>query len=168
MHPLYITFQIPASGRLQPGEELFLAYYVGQHLQDAPDAIVKNIVMSLNHNHIGMMMFAISLLHCKNIAQIEKGGKRPEIKNRRHRNKGTVHYVLDVVPARNVRRTEYDQPAKGVPQRLHFRRGHFKEYTAERPLFGKYTGTFWWEAHVAGSAEIGEVKKDYRILPKQA
>jgi hypothetical protein len=50
---------------------------------------------------------------------------------------------------------------------MHFRRGHFKEYTSEKPLFGKYTGAFWWEAHVAGSADIGEVRKDYRILPMQ-
>jgi hypothetical protein len=167
LHPVYLTFQVPASGKFKTGEGLELAYYAGRYLESTPVKVIENLIMDLNNNHIGMMLFAISLMHCKNIVEIEKGGRNPNVKNRRHRSKGTKHYVLDVVPARNINRTEYEQPAKGTPQRMHFRRGHFKEYTSEKPLFGKYTGTFWWEAHVAGSAAIGEIRKDYRILPIQ-
>lgn len=111
------------------------------------------------------IFFTLGLLHCKNIIEVEKGGKNPNVKNRRHRSKGTKHYVLNVIPSRNIKRTEYEQSAKGTQQRLHFRRGHFKEYTTEKPLFGKYVGIFWWEAHAAGSVDVGEIKKDYRILP---
>jgi len=165
-HPVYVTFRVPSSGKLKMGEELDMSYYAGLHLEGIPSEEAENFVVDLNNNHIGMMLFAISLMHCKNIVAIEKGGQNPNIRNRRHRSKGTKHYVLDVIPARNIKRVEYEHPAGGIQQRLHFRRGHFKEYAAERPLFGKYVGTFWWEAHVAGKAEHGKVIKDYQIFPK--
>ncbi len=167
LHPLYLMFQVPASGKIKTGEGLGLSYYADQLLESVPAMEIENLITDLNNNIIGMMLFAVSLMHCKNIVEVEKGGKNPNIKNRRHRSKGTKHYVLDVIPSRNIKRTEYEQPAGGIQQRLHFRRGHFKEYTVEKPLFGKYTGTFWWEAHAAGSTDIGEVRKDYRILPIQ-
>jgi hypothetical protein len=172
MLPLVLRFKIPPNGRI-PQDGLESAYRVnGSSLNLLPqkhgevDMVELDVYSDKMFAEFALpIFFALGLLHCKNIVTIEKGGKNPNIKNRRHRSKGTVHYVLDVVPARHIKRTEYEQPAKGSPQRIHFRRGHFKEYTAERPLFGKYTGTFWWEAHVAGNADIGEVKKDYRILP---
>jgi hypothetical protein len=42
-------------------------------------------------------------------------------------------------------------------------RGHFKQYTAERPLFGRFTGLYWWQPHLAGKAKDRVVVKDYRI-----
>lgn len=40
----------------------------------------------------------------------------------------------------------------GKARAIHWIRGHFKEYTPERPLFGKVAGLFWWEPHLAGTA----------------
>jgi hypothetical protein len=51
--------------------------------------------------------------------------------------------------------------ACGTP--LHICRGHFKTFTEEARLFGKYTGTYWWPAHVRGSVDEGVVEKDYRV-----
>lgn len=158
--PYVMTFSIPPSGR---AATLHYQYFPAE-AELASDKLLDMLIPAFG-TCAGMVIFAIGLLHCKNIVQIEKGGKNPNIKNRRHRSKSTKYYVLDVIPASHVKRTKYEHPAKGSPQRIHFRRGHFKEYTSEKPLFGKYTGAFWWEAHVAGSADIGEVKKDYRILP---
>jgi hypothetical protein len=45
---------------------------------------------------------------------------------------------------------------------LHICRGHFKNFD-DKPLFGKLTGTYWWQPHVRGTAEAGIVEKDYRI-----
>lgn len=39
-------------------------------------------------------------------------------------------------------------------RKLHWKRGHFKI---------RKTGMFWWNAHLVGNPELGEVKKDYRI-----
>jgi len=162
--PYLMTFSIPLCGKTKT---LRYQYHYAPSSVLATEETLNEFAPALS-TCAGTVLFAIGLLHCKNIVQIEKGGKNPNIKNRRHRSKGTKHYVLDVVPARNIKRTEYDHPIKGSPQRIHFRRGHFKEFTSERPLFGKYTGAFWWESHVAGKAELGKVVKDYQIFPKSA
>lgn len=50
---------------------------------------------------------------------------------------------------------------------VHLCRGHFKEYTEERPLFGRVTGRFWWQPCARGNAQRGVVIKDYKIRGKQ-
>lgn len=59
------------------------------------------------------------------------------------------------------------QKEKLIPQhlwenRIHLCRGHFKSYTSEHPLFGKFTGRYWWQAQARGKAK-GIVMKDYQI-----
>jgi hypothetical protein len=46
---------------------------------------------------------------------------------------------------------------------LHLVRGHFKHYSDEAPLFGKYTGWWWWTPQLRGSVHHGIVDKNYRI-----
>ena len=46
---------------------------------------------------------------------------------------------------------------------LHIRRGNFAHYTDDKPLFGKYTGTFWRPATAVGNAKNGVVVKDYKV-----
>jgi hypothetical protein len=46
---------------------------------------------------------------------------------------------------------------------LHWVRGHFKHYTAEAPLFGRMTGTWWWSPTLKGDAAHGVVDKEYQI-----
>ena len=47
--------------------------------------------------------------------------------------------------------------------RIHYCRGHFKEFTSERPLLGKYTGLYWWQPHIRGQNRNGMIVKDYAI-----
>jgi hypothetical protein len=167
--PLSLRYVIPRDGRI-PEDGLDSAYGVNgssSYLLPKEPGGLEPYSDRMFVEFIVPIFFTFGLLHCKNIVAIEKGGRNPNVKNRRHRSKGTKHYVLDVIPSQNIHRTEYERPAQGSAQRMHFRRGHFKEYTAEKPLFGKYIGSYWWEAHVAGSANIGEIRKDYRILPMQ-
>lgn len=51
----------------------------------------------------------------------------------------------------------------------HMVRGHFAEYGADKPLFGKYTGRFWIPAHVRGKRGEGEeiLAKDYALIPSE-
>jgi len=48
--------------------------------------------------------------------------------------------------------------------RIHLCRGHFKEYTKEKPLFGKYTGTYWWQPTMRGNKKKGVIHKDYEVV----
>jgi hypothetical protein len=53
-------------------------------------------------------------------------------------------------------------------QRLHMVRGHFKRYTAERPLFGRYTGQVWHSQHLRGDAGLGSLTNEYHVTARQA
>jgi hypothetical protein len=47
--------------------------------------------------------------------------------------------------------------------RLHFCHGHFKRFSPEHPLFGKYIGLFWWQPFIRGKNTEGFIDKDYAI-----
>ncbi len=51
--------------------------------------------------------------------------------------------------------------------RQHLCRGHFAEYTEDKPLFGNpnNVGFFWREAHVRGNPSFGSVIQRHRIEP---
>lgn len=51
--------------------------------------------------------------------------------------------------------------------RIHLCRGHFKHYTEENPLFGKYVGLWWWQPSVRGRNQEGMVVKDYAVKANQ-
>ena len=46
---------------------------------------------------------------------------------------------------------------------MHLCRGHFKTFSEEAPLFGKFTGTYWWEPQLRGDASRGRLDKEYRV-----
>ncbi len=47
--------------------------------------------------------------------------------------------------------------------RIHLCRGHFKRYTKDKPLFGKYVGLWWWQPSVRGRNKEGIIYKDYEL-----
>lgn len=47
----------------------------------------------------------------------------------------------------------------------HIRRGHFRTYGPDAPLFGKWTGMYFIAAHAVGEKEAGMVDKRYRVQP---
>ena len=55
----------------------------------------------------------------------------------------------------------------GEKLRGHIARGHWKNYTEDKPLFGKLVGTYWWESQFRGSKKKGVVIKDYELEPKK-
>lgn len=87
--------------------------------------------------------------------KIRRRLKLPEVKR----------YTLRIAGHAARPRRESDDPQKGIMP-FHLCRGHFAEYTAEKPLFGKHVGRFWIPPHVKGKKERGEVIKDYRVEDK--
>ncbi|GAB1470257.1 hypothetical protein MASR2M66_11340 [Chloroflexota bacterium] len=134
---------------------------------DAPKETLYRALTLLSFQETYKVFYAMALMHCKNISIEEVGGKPAHIKNRRHRNKGTRHHVLKIIPMKKVKAYQ-EKGASSLSKgdmSLHIRRGHFKTYSPEAPLFGVHSGTYWWEAHTAGKAEAGNVTKDYQINP---
>ncbi len=114
--------------------------------------------------------FVFSLLSCKNVITVDlPSSELPETKWSRRQGekiKGLIFKTLQIDGfGSSGPRAESGEPS-GAHNRFHICRGSFAEYTAERPLFGKYTGRFWRPAHVKGSKEVGEVVKDYEVGPR--
>jgi hypothetical protein len=109
-------------------------------------------------------LLAISFLHCKNvqIAPHDPAPKTPGKRRSRHAPKIKYH-TLQIEPMKKVLREEGRAEETGIKHALHICRGHFKDFSKGKGLFGKYQGMFWWDSQVRGSAERGAVVKDYNI-----
>lgn len=111
------------------------------------------------------IMYATSLLHCKNIELRDKKYSRQVLRQAARKGQELIKYKELVIEPfkKQVRAETAGTNESEIHRALHICRGHFATYSEERPLFGKHTGTFWKPMHVRGSKEYGEVRKSYRV-----
>jgi hypothetical protein len=110
--------------------------------------------------------FALSLMNCKNVELIDDQRHLDRATRRRMERNGQKQVVYKNLYIKQLqKRIDEDQERQktGRKNRLHFVRAHWANYTADAPLFGKYTGTFFRPACVKGSASVGEVVKRYTV-----
>lgn len=105
------------------------------------------------------------LMQCKNVTT--ENHKPSEALNMARRKRGkqellTYKTLKLLLPGKKEKHLLQNNPT-GDHNRIHFCRGHFKEYTAEAPLFGRITGLWWWQPHVRGKSTDGVVMKDYQV-----
>ena len=112
-------------------------------------------------------LLAIGFMQCKNVIQTDvTAAEGPPPKwCRRQRVPQLSYKMLNIDPGQSRKAR-----APGVPdgtdrsgKSLHICRGHFAVYTADNPLFGRYTGTYWRPAHTRGDDKHGVVRKDYSV-----
>lgn len=104
----------------------------------------------------------LKILTCKNITQ-EVISPVQTRQMRRHGHKELYSYrILNVKPFGNHKTAESYFDSK-EHNRVHFCRGHFKQFYPTKPLFGKLTGLYWWEPHLRGQDTSGFVDKDYEV-----
>jgi len=117
------------------------------------------------HEEIVVSFLAICFAHCKG-AQVEEHKPSRQVRRAAERKGEPVYafHTINIHPATTVLRTEGHVSENGLAKALHICRGHFAHYTAEKPLFGKYTGTFYRPMHLRGSIEKGIIEKDYRYI----
>lgn len=91
-------------------------------------------------------------------------------RNRKRKKKGQPllekYHVLKFCPGKAVKKKANGE-GFGVnigAMPVHLCRGHFKVFTAEKPLFGKWVGIFWWQPQVRGNKKNGVVVKDYELV----
>lgn len=75
----------------------------------------------------------------------------------------TKYYTLDITRPRAILKSEGNIDEVGLQRALHICRGHFKDYSKGKGLFGKYKGLYWWDSQVRGTEEAGRIEKDYNI-----
>jgi len=112
---------------------------------------------------------ASSFMSCKNVQLVERQSPRHERRQREREKKPplTKYYTLNIEPMKKILRVEGKSEEVGLKKAMHICRGHFAYYTPDKPLFGKLSGRFWIPAHVRGSKDLGEIKKDYRVVLSQ-
>ncbi len=107
-------------------------------------------------------LMAVSLLNCSNIRteQSDGGYHRQERRRLERADLPLISFKTLKVTPHTSRRGQTGEPGESSGVAIHIVRGHFKTYTTEAPLFGKLTGTWWWQ-HAARGTAPRIVVKDY-------
>ena len=106
---------------------------------------------------------AIGLLNCRNVTT-KSHDRAKNLKKRRRPNRdkaATLDFATIELPGSNE--SSSSPGARTDTMARHMARGHFKTFTEDAPLFGKYTGTYWWGWQLRGNRKNGEVISDYRV-----
>ena len=125
---------------------------------------------SEDQGDLSVINAAMVLLNCKNITTEIIPAPAALNKKRRKAGKQEIfdYHVLNVTLPSNSKREYQGASVPLSHNRVHLCRGHFKEYTAEHPLFGRHTGLYWWQPAVRGQNRDGIVMKDYKIKTEGA
>lgn len=118
-----------------------------------------------DHLAFGIILTATAaLFSCKNIEQREVSPDAP-LQARRIKRGHLPLYRYTVLAVKPRMGTAHSLVLNdtGSATAIHWVRGHFKRYTDENKLFGKYTGLYWWQPHLAGTAPRF-VQKDYQLV----
>ena len=110
-------------------------------------------------------LLTLAFMNCKNVNRIDVShaeNPKPKVA-RRNRLPETKFYTLAIGPMVDVLRSEGRSEATGITKAMHICRGHFAHYTPDKPLFGRYVGTFWRPMHVRGNEAVGKIVKDYEV-----
>lgn len=110
------------------------------------------------------ILYTLGLLNCKNIRYIDN--YLPQAVQKKMIKKNLIpvnrYYTLAIEPLKE-RTQNKNSNDTGRRSPLHIVRGNFATYTEDKPLFGKWVGTVWREAHVRGNKDVGEITKDYQV-----
>lgn len=115
-----------------------------------------------------VLIAALNFIHCKNIKLTEINYNRKLVRHCKRTNKlyFEKYHVIDIERPKKILNTEGKAKEVGIKQAFHICRGHFKTYDKNNPLFGKLTGTYWWESYSRGDIKKGKISKDYKIKIK--
>ena len=116
---------------------------------------------------INAVSFVVQIMRCKNVIKVKKE-ESATVKDLMGvgRRQKYEYYVLELDPEGTRTESDSEGGGTGPKKRLHLCRGHWSEYTAEKPLFGRYVGRFWIPDHKRGDLELGQVIKDYKLKAK--
>ena len=124
--------------------------------------VVRVMAQEANRELTVINMF-LDLLTCKNIDTIDHEPPAKLNKSRKKKGKCPI-FTYKTLVIKPTSKKQKEQEAQGLwNNRIHLCRGHFKEYTEEKPLFGKFTGRYWWQPSVRGKNKKGVVMKDYKV-----
>lgn len=116
-----------------------------------------------NSREIGCLNIFLELLNCRNIITENIDPPNRINKKRKKRGKQPLFTYKTLIIDNGRHKKNGIENKTDITNRIHLCRGHFKEYTQENKLFGKYMGRYWWQPHVRGGNKDGIVVKDYKL-----
>jgi hypothetical protein len=166
--PLFMclaTGYVPNGARVS---EVFSAPYVTDaegKLDDLGMDVHDGFTLAQAAVMLYVSLLSVSFMHCKNVTQeeITPAAALAKKQLRKHGIPKVSYRVLKIEPMTRALHEQGASDTKGLGHALHICRGHFKTYTAERPLFGQRVGTWWWDTNLRGARSTGTVVKDYEI-----
>jgi hypothetical protein len=154
-----------AEGKVVSNEEgvpQFWAHFPPARRSETQEGLVQEAGANLTGLWPGLM--AVTFLHCKNVSLDSHAPATREPGQRRNRHATNVRFhTLSIEPLKKILRSEGGAQETGGKHALHICRGHFKDFSKGKGLFGKYKDIFWWDSQVRGCADEGVVLKDYWI-----
>lgn len=107
----------------------------------------------------------LNIINCRNVQTRAQGCVFPRTGAEKRRGTPLVKYNTIILPghAQQGRGGRRNKAADESILAQHRVRGHFKTFTAERPLMGQHVGTYWWGWQVRGKKENGVVVSDYKM-----
>jgi hypothetical protein len=168
--PDYIgTFRYSTDDMGKPiDKDLFVIWndsYFKQFINKTDVEISKN---AYGNNYYASLL-AVQFMHCKNVVrkEIDPNKNLPRRVQKHWEKKGraplTKYYTLQIEPLKKILKYEGNIERNGLKKALHICRGHFKDFTEGKGLFGKYHGLYYWDSQVRGNKEYGEIIKDYNV-----
>lgn len=121
--------------------------------------------MNEDRDDLTVLNQSLMLLNCRNIGTEKHPAPAALNKKRQKKGKQPLFSYRTVV-LKPVGKQQRSIPKQQWENRVHLCRGHFKTYTADNPLFGRFTGRYWWQAHARGQSRRGMVHKDYQVDAK--
>ncbi|WP_321392223.1 hypothetical protein [uncultured Desulfuromusa sp.] len=120
-------------------------------------------------SQLSLLNFCLMLINCLNITT-EENPPPEKLNKKRKKNKKQEMFsykTLRLVLPQKEKICDSIGSDSNFDNRLHLCRGHFKTYSENNPLFGKYSGRYYWHPQIRGNKEKGLVTKDYVASPQK-
>lgn len=127
----------------------------------------KGLILT-QQNCMMTVLTTFGLMNTSNVVRVPVESVLDRAARRRGDRPPYRYHVLRHRPFARRRVSEGTSTGEGALLPLHIAKGHRKTFTKERPLFGKYVGTWWWESQVRGRDTSRVVEKDYAIVAEAA
>jgi len=127
--------------------------------------VIRGLYISAEYRVVQFCVTTFALLNARNITLVKLEPSRAERRRcvRESSRPAFSYHVLRVTPFSRLRERGMGEVSPGVTLPLHWIRGHFKVFTPERPLFGRYSGRFWWQPTLHGRDQGRYIDKDYVV-----
>lgn len=115
----------------------------------------------------GPALLAVAFLHCHNVKVVDNPVPPKLAKRYRERHEGqepSPHKTLVIEPLKEILRTQGRSNEVGLMRALHICRGHFRDYTQGKGLFGKYRKWVWQPVTVRGKKRKPEEEPPEREI----